>query len=279
MRREILPGALVLTGHADRLPALRAEMTDGRRMLVRQGERPVLLARADEDRGGVTVHRRAGYRSPLPPLRAAEARRRPDWLHRFASALEASGRGPLYADRLLLTRRSGFPPYVWRGDFVHDWPTARLEESEGWNGVLPLRRLSAPDAPRVKAYRRLAREGVLPPVLLWWISAFDGWLLLDGHDRAVAALAEGRDPEALVLARGEDEETVAAVQGATAAAFERRPDTLPPGRGPARETPARYCSDALAAAPYDEARTLALPIPGGPAEWDAWMVEFRHEHD
>ncbi|MFE5301441.1 hypothetical protein [Streptomyces sp. NPDC056632] len=279
MRREILPGALVLTGHADRLPALRMEMTDGRRMLLRQGERPVLLARVDEDRGGVTVHRRAGYRSPLPPLRAAEARRRPDWLHRFASGLAASDRGPLYADRLLLARRSGFAPYVWRGDFVQDWPAARLDWNDGWNGVLPLRRLSAPDAPRVKAYRRLVREDVLPPVLLWWLSAFDGWVLLDGHDRAVAALAEGREPEAVVLARGVGEETVGVVQGGTVEGFERRLDALPPEREPEREVLALRYARALACAPYGEARTLAPPIPGGPAEWDAWVVEFRHEHD
>ncbi|MGW4161805.1 hypothetical protein [Streptomyces sp. NPDC004788] len=227
MRRENLPGALVLTGRGPaEPPPLRLEVTAGRRMLLRQAGRPVLLARVDENGHGATVHRRAGYRSPLPPLRADEARRGPDRLHRFASALEASDRGPLYADRLLLTYRSAFPPYVWAGDFVRDWPTARLDwEVEGWNGVLPLRPLSGPDAPRVKAYRRQAREGVLPPVLLWWYEAFDGWLLLDGHDRAVAALAEGRDPEAVVLAR---EAGDALVRDGVVAHFEQRLAQLPP---------------------------------------------------
>ncbi|KUN25961.1 hypothetical protein AQJ11_18565 [Streptomyces corchorusii] len=43
-------------------------------------------------------------------------------------------------------------------------------------------------------------------MLLWWVTALDGWLLLDGHDRAVAALAEGRTPPCVVLTRLPDEE-------------------------------------------------------------------------
>ncbi|MFF5972390.1 hypothetical protein ACFY7C_12830 [Streptomyces sp. NPDC012769] len=280
MRRENLPGAVVLTGHADRLPALRLETAPGGRMLLRQGARPVLLARLDGDRHGVTVHRRDGYRSPLPPLRVDEARQSPDWPHRFASGLAASDRGPLHADRLLLTRRSGFPPYVWHDDLVRDWPTVHLDHDRtGWNGVLPLRPLSAADAPRVKAYRRQAREGVLPPVLLWSIPEFDGWLVLDGHDRAVAALAEGRDPDAVVLARGEDEETRATAYEAVSASFERRLADIPPGQGPARRALTRSHAAALASVPYDEAPTPTWPISGGAAAWDAWMLEFRHEHD
>ncbi|GAA3396258.1 hypothetical protein [Streptomyces roseoviridis] len=210
MRRDTPSGSLFLTDAGPaRLPDLRMEMTDGRRMLLRQAGRPVLLARVDQDHGGVTVHRREGYRSPLPPLTAAEARRGPDWRHRFAGDLERVERGPLHAGRWLLAERRVFPPYVWRGDLVRDWPTAHLDWNDGWNGVLPLRPLSAPGDPRVKAYRRQAREGVLPPVLLWWLSPFDGWAVLDGHDRAVAALAEGRDPDTVVLVRVEDESEVA----------------------------------------------------------------------
>lgn len=69
-----------------------------------------------------------------------------------------------------------------------------------------LRPLSAEDAPRVRAHRTHARDGTLAPVLLWWVTALDGWLLLDGHDRAVAALAEGRTPPCVVLTRVPDEE-------------------------------------------------------------------------
>lgn len=53
----------------------------------------------------------------------------------------------------------------------------------------------------MKAYRRQYREGVLPPVLLWWVSGFNSPVVLDGHDRLTAALAEGGRPELLVLTR------------------------------------------------------------------------------
>jgi hypothetical protein len=66
--------------------------------------------------------------------------------------------------------------------------------------VLPLRPLSAPDSSRVKALRKHARAGTLAPVLMWWVTFLDGWLLLDGHDRAVAALAEGVPPAGVELA-------------------------------------------------------------------------------
>ncbi|BBC96366.1 hypothetical protein AB0H13_01060 [Streptomyces griseofuscus] len=36
---------------------------------------------------------------------------------------------------------------------------------------------------------------------MWWVPFLGGWLILDGHDRAVAALAEGGTPECVVLTR------------------------------------------------------------------------------
>ncbi|MEV6328615.1 hypothetical protein [Streptomyces sp. NPDC051909] len=271
MRRDTVSGSPSLFLADDgplRPPPLRWEATeDGRRVLLRQGGRPVLLAESDAYGRAATVRRRSGYRSPLAPLRVDEARRAPDWRHRFADELVRSDRGPLHAGRWFVGRRAVFPPYVWRGDFVLDWPEARLEfDADGWNGVVPLRPPSAPDAPRVSAYRRQAREGVLPPVLLWWHRDFDGWLLLDGHDRAVAALAEGRDPEAVTLVRVPDE---AALAREIAAVLDGAPPEADAGR----------LSEVVGSLPYDEIRNHTWPIPGGPAEWDAWMLEFRHEHD
>ncbi|MBT2445075.1 hypothetical protein J7E93_34295 [Streptomyces sp. ISL-36] len=282
LRREKLHGPLVLARDG-RLepPPLRMEMTDGRRMLLRQGGRPVLLARVDEDRGGVRVHRRHGYRSPLPPIRASDARRRPDWRHRYARWLETADESPLHAGRWVLREREVFPPYVWGTDFLAAWPDGHLDWNQGWNGVVPLRPLSADDAPRVKAYRRQARDGSLPPVLLWWVTAFDGWLLLDGHDRAVAALAEGQRPGTVVLARGEDEDRIAELLGPLPGEYERLAARRFRGPDPERQRAALAHGLSLFAAgvPYDEARTRAWPIPGGAAEWEARMLEFRHEHD
>jgi hypothetical protein len=67
-------------------------------------------------------------------------------------------------------------------------PRARPESN-----VFALRDPSAQDASRVKSWRKHAREGTLPPALLAWISALDGYVVLDGHDRLQAAALEGID--------------------------------------------------------------------------------------
>jgi len=43
--------------------------------------------------------------------------------------------------------------------------------------VVPTRTLSRPDTARVKAMRRLAREGALPPLLVWEVSGVQGVLI------------------------------------------------------------------------------------------------------
>jgi hypothetical protein len=149
---------------------------------------------------------------------------------------------------------------------VRDWPDRVLELlcGGGWHGVLPLRPLSAPDAPRVKAYRRHARDGTLAPVLLWWVSFLDGWLILDGHDRAVAALAEGREPACVVLARLPDDAEWRRTADEVTEAYEERLARLSahPGGPDAerrRAALARAYADTLAGLPYDEAPTPAWP--------------------
>ncbi|MEV5338849.1 hypothetical protein AB0K93_10215 [Streptomyces sp. NPDC052676] len=204
------PGRLVLTVQdGPGPPPLRFE-TDGHgRILLRQGGRPLLTGR--HEGGGccrdLVLHRGDGYRSPLPPLTAAQQRSPVDWAHRYARWLEDAPDTPLHDGRWQLARRGDLEPGVWGEDFVRDWPGARLELlcGGGWHGVLPLRPLSPPDAARVKAYRKHAREGTLAPVLLWWVSFLDGWVILDGHDRAVAALAEGRQPPVVELTALPDE--------------------------------------------------------------------------
>ncbi|MGW7258906.1 hypothetical protein [Streptomyces sp. NPDC054834] len=140
-------------------------------------------------------------------MRSALMRSDVNWAHRCARWLEESSDGPLHDARWKLAERQVFPPYVWTGDFMRAWPDRCLDWcAGGWEGVVPLRPLSPPDAPRVKAHRKYARDGTLAPVLLWWVTALAGWLLLDCHDRAVAALAEGTDPKCVVLNRVMDEE-------------------------------------------------------------------------
>jgi len=52
---------------------------------------------------------------------------------------------------------------------------------------------------RVKWWRKKCREQALPPILLWFIGGLASYIILDGHDRLQAALAEGIQPQFLVL--------------------------------------------------------------------------------
>ncbi|MEU6670257.1 hypothetical protein [Streptomyces sp. NPDC046727] len=253
-------------------PPLRFEVADGGRMLLRQGERVVLLGRVEEGNQGVYISRYDGYRPPLPPIRSALMRDPANWVHLCARWLEEAPEGPLHDSRWLLGARSAFPPYVWHGeDFVREWPHCRLDWSaRGWHGVVPLRPLSSENDPRVKAYRKHARDGTLAPVLLWWVTALDGWLLLDGHDRAVAALAEGLTPPCAVLTRVPEEEDWRRTAREVADRLERlaaRPDT--PGAERQRETMLRAYGDTLSSLPHETARTYSWPLAGGAPAWDA----------
>ncbi len=74
------------------------------------------------------------------------------------------------------------------------WREDLYQESARFNGadaVLPMRRASPPESSRVKMWRKRAREGTLPPVLVTDVAALTLFALLDGHDRYVAARAEG----------------------------------------------------------------------------------------
>ncbi|MFI6032813.1 hypothetical protein ACIBBD_01265 [Streptomyces sp. NPDC051315] len=278
--REQLPGgALVLavTGRPGP-PALRFERTDDRgRLLLGQFGRPLLLGRSTGEGccRDLHLHRMPGHRSPLPPIRAAWTRSSTNWPHQYATWLERSPDSPLHDGRWRVIARARFSPGVWTEDFVTEWPSGRLELycGGGWHGVLPLRPLSPPDAPRVKAYRRQAREGTLAPVLLWWVSFLDGWLILDGHDRAVAALAEGAEPACVELTRVADEGTWRRTAAEITEAHERamrRPAGRPgdPDLVPHRAALERGYADVLSCLPYDAAGTATWPLPGGAPAWD-----------
>lgn len=276
--RELLgPGRLVLNvSGRPGPPALRFETTGDGRILLRQGERPVLLGRTGEGCcRELSLHGLDGYRSPLPPLRSATMRSSVNWPHRYTRWLEEADGTPLRDGRWELARRTGFPPGIWTEDFVRDWPSSSLELAcgGGWHGVLPLRRLSPPDAPRVKAYRRHAREGTLAPVLLWWVAFLDGWMILDGHDRAVAALAEGQQPECVDLNRVPDDDKWRQAAEKVTLDHEARIRQLaahPDDPGHARRLAAleQGHAELIASLPYGMPRTDFWPLPGGAGAWD-----------
>ncbi|MDC0768333.1 hypothetical protein [Streptomyces sp. HD] len=271
-------------------PPLRFETAGDGRILLRQGERPLLLGRSVGEGccPELYLHRLDGYRSPLPPLRSTTMRSSVDWTHQYARWLEQSDGTPLRDGRWELARRTRFPPGIWTDDFVRDWPGGRLELScgGGWHGVLPLRPLSPPDAGRVKAYRKHAREGTLAPVLLWWVTFLDGWVVLDGHDRAVAALAEERTPECVELSQVPDEEDWRRGVAGVTEGHEHRMrqlEALPDDPATERQRAAmeRAYAETIASLPYGVPPSRFLPLPGGAPAWDdlAARVMFQFPRD
>lgn len=191
---------LELAGSSSR-SGLRFHVAGRRRMALRQGDRWVLLGRVEDDHCGVEIFRTGDFRSPVPALTAARAHRfGPQstagwwerWAHGFAGDLVLS-EGPW------LLQRGALPRYGLTEDLVREFPAAYLDWLAGWNGTVPLLPLPEASSGRVKAYRKLARDRMLPPVLLLAASALDGYLVLDGHARIVAAQLEGIDPPVLVL--------------------------------------------------------------------------------
>ncbi|MBY8881065.1 hypothetical protein [Actinacidiphila acidipaludis] len=271
--REPLPGdglVLAVPGEALGPPGMRFESRRDGAWVLRQGERPLIRARVEGDGccRDLRLHRFTGFRSPLPPVSAAAMRTGPDWPHRYALQLEDTENGPLHGGRWRLTARRHFAPGIWSADLVQDWPHATLELlcGGGWHGILPLRPLPSPDAPRVKALRKHAREGTLAPVLVWWISFLDGWVLLDGHDRAVAALAEGMQPQGVELARVPDDavwQTTARIVTEAHAERMARLAARPPHPNTARQrrTLERHHADLIATLPYETAGTPVFDAP------------------
>ncbi len=61
---------------------------------------------------------------------------------------------------------------------------------------------------RVKWFRKLVRENICPPVLLWYLGCIDGYVILDGHARLKAFQLEAASVQFLVLNAVREEETI-----------------------------------------------------------------------
>jgi hypothetical protein len=184
------------------------------------------------------------YRSPLPAISAVHARRVREassddawaarWTHQFTDWLQTAVEGPLHAGRWTVAR--GMPswsgPAHWDRLHAADRDRGHITwfgygaPDEDIRDILPLRRLSPVDAGRVKAYRRQLHEGVLPPALLWWASGLNTLLVMDGHDRITAAVAEHTLPEVVVLAPAADPHWISAVQRRPIREYEGRLEHL-----------------------------------------------------
>ncbi|RFA21267.1 hypothetical protein B7R25_07815 [Subtercola boreus] len=133
--------------------------------------------------------------------------------------------------------------------------------------IVPLRSFSPVDSARVRAFRRLARENVLPPVLLWWVSGLLSYVILDGHDRLIAALKEGTPPSFCLLSRRDtDQEEKQCLR--SVAEYENLMRYLTPEaskRGKAVASAGRSLAERLTS--RSQHATWCWPSTGGPVQW------------
>ena len=69
----------------------------------------------------------------------------------------------------------------------------------GSGSVVAIRAINENDTGRIKWYRKLVRQQLCPPVLVWYLSAIDSYLVIDGHCRFQAYLLEEELPNFLIL--------------------------------------------------------------------------------
>lgn len=192
------------------VPGLRVRA--GRRCirLDRRGT-PLLWARVDGDWWGYSLLRPVREASPgvLPPIPFESVREHESqdraWARHYARRLSESDASPLYPAEWRLGYRFGSlqhrelaPPVIEETVAQRRHGYVRWDFGEVLYPIT-LRDFSAPDSGRVKAWRKLASAGALPPVLLFWVSGLDAHVVLDGHDRLLAAHLEQAPIGALEL--------------------------------------------------------------------------------
>lgn len=127
------------------------------------------------------------------------------WARHFAQGLSESTCSPLIdGDWLICPHMHWHDGQSITARDIESITARKTRDHIDWDletPIFPLRGMSSSDSGRVKAWRKLARNGELPPVLLYWISGLVGYVVLDGHDRLLAAQLEGRSAPFLTLNR------------------------------------------------------------------------------
>lgn len=220
---------LALSVERDNATAPVCRLTSGPngRIKLMAGDTTLFWATISVDYYGVWLIRTfsplSPYISPLPPVRAAEVEARRDlkgdqyfksWSRYFAEQLATHGGSPLYNGHWLLSgltpipgSATGWQPYRVQSSFFNTGQILTEQDRSTvcyveWDGNL--HRLKQPDvnSDRVKWWRKVARDGALPPVVCWYLNCLDAYVIIDGHDRLCAAELEGIRPSLIALLSG-----------------------------------------------------------------------------
>lgn len=220
-------------------------------------------------------------REVLPPISAGTSRQTEGlrgWARHFAQTLHEAPGSPLHGGEYRLWPAGPeVLPLEWEAALEE--VGVREHEPVGDGRVLPLRLPSPSDAPRVKALRKLARDGVLPPVLLWHLPGLHVCVLVDGHDRLLACRLESVAPRFLVLQRQRvsqtppaDAQTLAVVESGLWASAERADRRRPFDVAGANRLLLRLHGGEVHLQPVER----AWPMPGGGEAFErVWAERAR----
>lgn len=138
------------------------------------------------------------------------------WMRWFVKEIAVSTCSPLYNGRWRLARLQmgpiekatawGYLP--WDGvPMAHSLGTVHghwvvwcgSKERSGQGEVVMLRGMDSSDHGRIKAWKKHALNGTLPPILVLYCAPVGIHMILDGHVRLRAAMEAGKEPPLLVL--------------------------------------------------------------------------------
>jgi len=194
-------------------PRLVVSASSSRKLRVAIGQVPALWARVSEDRYYYELLRAPRRESPevLPHFRAELVRQHAGaahaalaWARTYVELLGSSAASPLYDRQWYLgSPRVGRARFELPARVVHQVVEQHANGEVQWDMdplyPITLRDMSMPSDGRVKLWRKHAKTATLPPVLLFWVSGLDSYVVLDGHDRLLAASLEGVAAPALAL--------------------------------------------------------------------------------
>ena len=185
---------------------------------------PLFWGIIDEGYYGVSILRNDNEwpleQMPVKPIQAADIEasiqysgfeRDSFWARFFAKSLSKSKASPFYKGKWSLTNKN---PYIETSEYDLPVEEPTAENKAGFYNVRPLyldwgavgsyaviALKSMPDKKegRVKWWRKQVRAGNCPPVLIWFISCLQAYVVLDGHARLRAFTLEKQAPDFMVL--------------------------------------------------------------------------------
>lgn len=67
------------------------------------------------------------------------------------------------------------------------------------SALIPIKDKPQPEEGRLKWWRKQVKEGICPPIFVWYLNVLDSYVIIDGHMRLEACLLEEAKPKVLVL--------------------------------------------------------------------------------